>query len=258
MFVIAPSLGCATRSAPTPVINDFEPPQMIADKVSVPLDPNRVALGRLLFHDPRLSKDHEASCNSCHTLTRFGIDGRATSIGQGARGGRRNVPSVLNAATHVAQFWDGRALTVETQATQAIMNPVEMDMPNEGAVVDVLSRVPQYVEMFHKAFPADQQPISVRNVGEAIGAFERGLVTTSRWDQFMAGDRSALSAREKEGFDVFMQRGCIVCHAGPQVGVRLAEPGGQGPHRSDPLRAGSNGVQGALFEEHRRDGTLFS
>ena len=189
-----------------------------------PQDPSRVALGRLLFHDPRLSKGREVSCNSCHVLTRFGIDGKATSTFQGEQGGRRNVPSVFNAATHVAQFWDGRALTVETQASQAITNPVEMAMPNEEAVVDALSHVPQYVQMFHAAFPADQQPISLRNAGEAIGAFERGLVTKSRWDSFIAGNHAALTAREKQGFDVFMQRGCIVCHAGPQV----AEPAYKG------------------------------
>ncbi|HTB60647.1 MAG TPA: cytochrome c peroxidase [Polyangia bacterium] len=219
IFVSAPSLlGCATRSAPAPVINDLEPPQMTAEKASPATDPNRVALGRLLFHDPRLSKGQEVSCNSCHILTRFGIDGRVTSAFHGEQGGKRNVPSVFNAATHIAQFWDGRALTVETQASQAITNPVEMAMPNEEAVVAALSRVPQYVEMFHAAFPSDEQPISVRNAGEAIGAFERGLVTKSRWDKFMAGDRAALTAREKQGLDVFMQRGCIVCHAGPQVG----------------------------------------
>lgn len=219
ILATAPSLlGCATCSAPATVINDFEPPQMVAERASAPQDPSRVALGRLLFHDPRLSKGREVSCNSCHVLTRFGIDGKATSTFQGEQGGRRNVPSVFNAATHVAQFWDGRALTVETQASQAITNPVEMAMPNEEAVVDALSHVPQYVQMFHAAFPADQQPISLRNAGEAIGAFERGLVTKSRWDSFIAGDHAALTAREKQGFDVFMQRGCIVCHAGPQVG----------------------------------------
>lgn len=218
MFVVAPFVACATRPARAPVLNDFEPPQMVAEQDSAPPDPKWVALGRLLFHDPRLSKDREVSCNSCHVLTRFGIDGKVTSPSPGKRGGGRNVPSVFNAATHVAQFWDGRALTVETQASQAITNPVEMDMPNEKAVVDVLAKVPQYVVMFRAAFPADRQPISVHNVGEAIGAFERGLVTKSRWDQFIAGDHSVLSPREKQGLDVFMQRGCIVCHAGPQVG----------------------------------------
>ena len=220
MFVLGPSLGCATHSAPNskPVINDFEPPQMVAERPSPPQDPNRVALGRLLFHDPRLSRSREVSCNSCHALTRFGIDGRATSGRPWEHGGARNVPTVLNAATHVAQYWDGRALTVEAQASDAMTNPVEMAMPDEAAVVDAVSRVPRYVEMFHKAFPSDDKPISIHNVGESIGAFERGLVTRSRWDLFMAGDHTVLTPRERKGLNLFMQRGCIVCHAGPQVG----------------------------------------
>ncbi|HEX3904908.1 MAG TPA: cytochrome c peroxidase [Polyangia bacterium] len=220
MFVIAPLLGCAMAPSPTPAPpprNDFVAPQMIAESVS-PQDPNRVALGRLLFHDPRLSKNRQVSCNSCHVLTRFGIDGKATSTVWGAQSGRRNVPSIFNAATHLAQFWDGRALTVEMQAGEAMTNPIEMAMPNEAAVVEAISRVPRYVEMFQTTFPGDDQPISVRNVGEAIGAFERGLATTSRWDKFIAGDHAALSSQEKRGLDVFMQRGCIACHAGPQVG----------------------------------------
>ncbi len=191
---------------------------MVADRVSPPQDPNRVALGRLLFHDPRLSKGRQVSCNSCHVLTRFGIDGQTISTVWGAQAGRRNVPSIFNAATHLAQFWDGRALTVEAQAGEAMTNPVEMAMPNEEAVVDAISRVPRYVEMFQTAFPDDNQPISVRNVGEAIGAFERGLATKSRWDKFIAGDHAVLTSQEKRGLNVFMQRGCIVCHAGPQVG----------------------------------------
>jgi cytochrome c peroxidase len=146
------------------------------------------------------------------------MDGRATSSGVEGQGGRRNTPSVLNAATHVAQFWDGRALTVEAQAVDALTNPVEMGMRDEQAVVDAISRVPRYVEMFHQTFPGEDRPISLHNVGETIGAFERGLVTRSRWDEFIAGDKAALSPREKQGFSLFTQRGCIVCHAGPQVG----------------------------------------
>lgn len=190
---------------------------MVAEP-NIPQDPNRVALGRLLFHDPRLSKNGDASCGSCHVLTNYGIDGRATSSGVEGKGGRRNTPSVLNAATHIAQFWDGRAVTVEAQAMDALMNPAEMGMLTGQAVVEAVGSVPRYVEMFHQAFPAEESPISLHNVAEAIGAFERGLVTTSRWDRFMAGDSTALSAREKQGFSLFLQRGCIVCHAGPQVG----------------------------------------
>ncbi|HZL16724.1 MAG TPA: cytochrome c peroxidase [Polyangia bacterium] len=216
MSLISVSFGCATSPTPPPS-DTYQVPQMVEEPM-VPQDPNRVALGRLLFNDPRLSKNRDAACSTCHVLTNFGIDGRATSSGIEGVGGRRNTPSVLNAATHIAQDWDGRDITVEAQAVDALTDPVEMGMPDGQAVVEALARVPRYVEMFHQTFPADKTPISVQNVGDAIGAFERGLVTRSRWDKFMAGDRTALSPREKKGFSLFLQRGCIVCHAGPQVG----------------------------------------
>ena len=216
LFIVAAQNGCATAPAQDPA-DTFHVPQMVVE-AAVPGDPTRVALGRLLFYDPRLSKNGDASCSTCHVLTNFGIDGRATSSGAEGQGGRRNTPSVMNAATHIAQYWDGRAITVEAQAAIALTNPVEMGMRDEQAVVDALSRVPRYVEMFHATFPGEEHPMSLHNVGETIGAFERGLRTQSRWDQFIGGDHSALSSREKQGFSLFQQRGCIVCHAGAQVG----------------------------------------
>lgn len=180
--------------------------------------PDKVALGRVLFHDKRLSRNQQISCSSCHVLNRFGMDGKSTSEGVDGRRGGRNAPSVFNAATHIAQFWDGRAPDVERQAAGPIMNPLEMAMPSEQAVVAVLAGIPGYVEMFRKAFPADDEAISLKHVGEAIGAFERGLVTTSRWDRFIAGDTSALTAQEKHGLRVFLDAGCMACHTGPQVG----------------------------------------
>lgn len=179
---------------------------------------DRVVLGRLLFHDPRLSRNREISCSTCHVLTRFGIDAKPTSIGLGGVHTRRNAPSVFNAATQIAQFWDGRAVDVEAQAISQITSASDMAMPNEKAVVKLLSHVPTYVELFRTAFPDDDHPVSLKNVGDAIGAFVRGLVSTSRWDRFVAGDPSALTARETAGLRVFRQRGCVVCHAGPQVG----------------------------------------
>jgi cytochrome c peroxidase len=210
-------LGCASAPTPEPGENQATL-RMFAAAVSPPQDPNRVRLGRLLFHDTRLSKNREISCATCHVLTRFGIDGKVVSTGFAGRHGTRNAPSVFNAATHVAQFWDGRAADVEAQAPAPITNPVEMAMPNEQAVVDALSVVPRYVEMFRTAFPTDEHPISLKNVGEAIGAFERGLVTASRWDKFVAGDHASLTPNEKKGLRLFMQRGCISCHMGPDVG----------------------------------------
>jgi cytochrome c peroxidase len=218
-FIIGPLLGGCAASTPAQIPPDNLGSLVIAAEVITPhQDPNRVALGRLLFHDPRLSRDQQVACSTCHVLTKFGIDGKVTSTGVGGLQGRRNTPSVFNAATHIAQFWDGRAADLETQVSGPLMNPVEMAMPNEKAVVDAIGRIPRYVEMFNLAFPGDDHVISLKNVSEAIGAFERGLVTTSRWDQFVAGDHSALTVREKHGLGVFMQRGCITCHAGPQAG----------------------------------------
>ena len=159
IFVSVLSLsGCATRSAPAPCHQRHRALADDGGRSFPPQDPNRVALGRLLFHDPRLSKGREVPCNSCHVLTRYGIDGKATSSFHGEQGGRRNVPSVFNAATHIAQFWDGRALTVETQASQAITNPVEMAMPNEQAVVDALSRVLDTWRCFTRRSPPRSSP----------------------------------------------------------------------------------------------------
>ncbi len=183
-----------------------------------PSDPTRVALGRALFYEKRLSRDGRLACNSCHSLTKYGIDGLRTSTGVDGQRGGRNAPTVYNAATHIAQFWDGRAGTIEQQATGPILNPIEMAMPNEQAVVAALRSVTAYTDLFQRAFPGEPQPISLKNVGEALGAFERGLVTTSRWDRFIAGDSSALTAVEKHGLRVFLDVGCMVCHTGPQVG----------------------------------------
>ena len=221
LWVLAagPVLGCASNPPPPSVAVDSQARLLMGEPAEVAApDPNRVALGRLLFHEKRLSRTRQVACSTCHVLTKFGIDGLATSSGVDGLRGRRNAPSVFNAATHIAQFWDGRSPDVEAQPAGPIMNPVEMAMPSEKAVVEVLERIPQYVEMFRKAFPGDAQPVSLKNVGEAIGAFERGLITNSRWDKFIAGDSSALTVVEKHGLKLFMQSGCITCHAGPQVG----------------------------------------
>ena len=108
---------------------------------SQPADPARVALGRALFYEKRLSRDSRVACNSCHTLSKYGIDGRPTSKGVDGQLGGRNAPTVYNAATHIAQFWDGRAVTIEQQASGPILNPLEMAMPNEQAVVSAVRSV---------------------------------------------------------------------------------------------------------------------
>lgn len=181
-------------------------------------NPALVELGHQLYFETRLSKNHDLSCNSCHGLDTYGVDRKPVSDGHRGQKGARNSPTVYNAAGHFVQFWDGRAKDVEAQATGPVLNPVEMAMPDEKRVVATLESIPEYVAAFKKAFPKEAKALSLKNVGVAIGAYERQLVTPSRWDRFLAGDQQALSNEEKRGFKTFQESGCVACHSGSLVG----------------------------------------
>jgi len=183
-----------------------------------PLTEEKIALGRMLYFEKRLSKAHDISCNTCHDLQTFGVDNEPVSDGHKGAKGTRNSPTVFNAAGHFVQFWDGREPTVEEQAKGPVLNPVEMAMPAEKHVVAVLNSIPEYVEAFKKAFPGDKNPVTFDNMAKAIGAFERKLVTPSRWDKFLEGDQDALTGAEKAGFNKFMEVGCQTCHNGAHLG----------------------------------------
>ena len=195
-------------------------PQTVPAKTAGPIEA-RVTLGRMLFYDARLSRSQTISCNSCHDLSKYGVDGAPTSVGFKGQHGDRNSPTVYNAAAHFAQFWDGRAADVEGQAKGPVLNPVEMAMPSGEAVVAVLKSIPEYVAAFQKAFPDDKEPLTYDNVSLAIGTFERGLLTPSRWDRFLEGDKTALTADEQAGFHEFVAAGCGTCHAGALMGGNL-------------------------------------
>jgi cytochrome c peroxidase len=180
-----------------------------------------VDLGRMLYYDTRLSKNRTVSCNSCHDLASFGDDGLKTSKGINEQFGGRSAPSVYNAAIHIAQFWDGRAKDVEEQAIGPVTNPIEMGMPDPDYVLNVLKSIPGYVEAFKTAFPDQDEPLTYVNVGNAIGAFERKLLTPSPFDDFLKGDDTALNDAEKHGLNLFITSGCTVCHSGMGVGGHL-------------------------------------
>jgi len=205
-----------------------------------PLTEEKVALGRMLYYDARLSKSQKISCNSCHVLTQYGVDNEPTSDGHKGQKGTRNSPTVYNAALHFAQFWDGRAPNVEEQAKGPVTNPVEMAMKSGKQVIAVLKSMPEYVEAFQKAFPADKDPVTYDNMGKAIGAFERKLITPARWDKFLKGDQTALTAEEKTGFNTFVSSGCQMCHAGALLGGSMYQKIGvmtPWPETSDPGRS---------------------
>lgn len=196
----------------------FAPLPEVAASAENPITPQKVALGRRLYLDTRLSKDETISCNSCHNLKTFGVDNEPTSPGHKGQRGGRNSPSSFNAALHATQFWDGRAATVEKQALGPILNPGEMAMPSEAAVIERLKKDKTYPAEFAAAFPAEKDPLSYANVGNAIGAFERTLITPSRLDDFLKGDDKALTPEEKKGAQLFVQTGCTACHNGAGVG----------------------------------------
>jgi len=196
----------------------FQPLPEVAESKENPVTPEKVQLGKMLYYEPRLSKSGWISCNSCHNIATYGVDNLPTSIGHRWALGPRNAPTTLNAAIHVAQFWDGRAKDVEEQAKGPILNPIEMAMDSPEEVVKRLRSIPEYVDLFKKAFPGERDPLTYENVAKAIAAFERTLMTPSRFDRFLRGDVNALTKKEKEGLRLFINVGCASCHNGPAVG----------------------------------------
>jgi len=206
---------------------------------ATPAEAAKVALGRKLFHDKSLSSDGSIACSSCHDLARFGADGRATSLGVGGQVGARNAPTVLNAGAQFRMFWDGRAATLEEQAKGPVLNPGEMGMPDGETVAKRLASSAEYRTLFARAFPDMEKPVTFDNYAIAIAAFERTLVTRGRWDAFLEGDSSALTAEEKRGLKTFLNAGCMVCHTGKMLGGSMYERVGvvePWPNQTDPGR----------------------
>jgi cytochrome c peroxidase len=195
------------------------PEEMSSD--ANPITEAKVNLGRMLFYDPRLSKGRDISCNSCHSLQDYGMDGKRVSSGHLGQVGSRNSPSVYHAAGQIAQFWDGRAADVEEQAKGPVLNPVEMAMASPQDVEATLRSIPGYRAPFRAAFPDSAEPVTFDNMARAIGAFERKLVTPSRWDRFLNGEPGTLTAEEMAGHREFMHEGCAGCHNGPYIGGRM-------------------------------------
>jgi len=188
--------------------------------------PAKVELGTMLYFDPRLSASHAISCSSCHNIGLGGVDAQETSIGHRWQRGGRNAPTVFNAVFNTVQFWDGRAKDLEQQAGGPLVNPVEMASPPEH-VIEQLAAIPGYVAKFKTAFPGESQPLSLANAQKAIAVFEASLITPNApFDKFLQGDASALTATEKQGLQLFIEKGCAACHYGINVGGARYAPFG--------------------------------
>jgi cytochrome c peroxidase len=177
-----------------------------------------VALGRTLFFDPRVSVDGTTSCARCHQPSLYGADALAKSHGNHDRLNGRNAPTVLNTALQVKQHWSGNREDVEDQATKSLTGPASFGNPNFDAPMARLKAIAGYEPMFRAAFPEDSNPITPENWGKAIGAYERTLVSRSRFDEFLDGKVDALSPAERQGLRTFIDTGCVACHNGVGVG----------------------------------------
>ncbi len=195
----------------------FQPLPATMATADNPTSPDRVALGRRLFFDKRLSLDGTVSCETCHLPGLHGTDGLAKSIGVQHRPNARNAPTVLNAALQFKAHWDGGRDSVEDQATRALIGPASFGNPDYPAVIAKLKSL-GYEEVFKKAFPGEADPIKPENWGKAVGSYERTLVTPAPFDEFLNGNAHSLSAEAQRGLKTFMDVGCSNCHRGVAVG----------------------------------------
>ncbi len=204
-----------------------------------PTTPAKVELGRKLFHDRNLSRTQDVSCASCHDLAgHAGADGRHVARGIQQREGRRNTPTVWNAAFQTRLFWDGRAASLEEQALGPITHPDEMGMPSVAAAVRRLADDPGYQHDFAAAFGVDGQAgaVTAANLAAALAAFERTLVTADTpYDRFVRGDAAALTPLQVKGMALFESVGCVHCHAGPNFSGASAFEA-SAPYRAFPAR----------------------
>ncbi len=178
-----------------------------------PYTPEKAELGRLLYFDPRLSADGQVSCASCHDPRHAFADGKAVSNGIKGLAGTRSAPTVINRAYSMAQFWDGRAASLEEQAKGPMQNPIEMGNTHAG-VVDNIRKVPGYVAMFKKVY--DTENFDIDHVAGAIATFERTVLSgNSPYDRYKAGQKNALTPQQVRGMNVYFNKAkCDQCHEG--------------------------------------------
>ncbi len=209
------SLLCVSFCLPVSLMLAAEPAGLpaVVHPADNPTTPEKIALGKQLYFDPRLSGDDTISCASCHDPAKGWSNGDQFATGVGGLKGGRNSPTVINSAYYKLQFWDGRAKTLEDQALGPIQNPIEMKMTLEE-VIPKLNKIAGYKEQFQKVFGTDVTEVGV---ARAIAAFERTVLSgDAPYDKFKAGDKAALSEAAQRGMKLFFGKAnCSACHSGP-------------------------------------------
>ena len=188
--------------------------------VSIPSDNAltiaKVELGKQLFFDPRLSLDNSVSCATCHNPATGWSDAQPVATGIGKQQGHRNTPTVVNTASQIHFFWDGRADNFEQQALGPLLNPLEMGNPSAAALAQKIDAIPGYRSQFERVF---RTGVTGENISKALAAFQRTLLAgNTPWDRAVAGDKAALSPAAERGREIFFNKGhCSACHTGPYL-----------------------------------------
>jgi cytochrome c peroxidase len=195
------------------------PKEMVSSKN--PITPEKVALGKILFYETRISVDGTVSCARCHPFSLYAADGLKKAIGNQNRVNLRNSPTILNAAGQISAHWVGDRTDVESQAKQSVIGKGSFGMPSYDLVIEKLKSINGYAPLFKRAFPNDNDPINMDNFAMAVGAFERTLVTPAPFDEFLTGKVNAMPEQEKNGLKTFIEIGCAGCHSGSYMGGQM-------------------------------------
>lgn len=202
------------------VADDFKNEPLQPLMKNLPTDPAKVELGFELYHDTRLSADNTISCATCHGLDMGGVDRKRFSEGIGGQFGGVNAPTVYNSALNFAQFWDGRAADLKEQAAGPPLNPVEMGWESFDQICEELAKDKDFTKKFETVYP---EGLSQSTITDAIAEFEKTLLTPSRFDKYLMGDKQALTAEEIEGYELFKENKCATCHVGVNIGGQSYE-----------------------------------
>lgn len=205
-------VGC---SQPLLAFEVFSPlPHNAPAPADNPQTPARIALGRQLYFDARLSVNNTISCNSCHDVRHDGADGRIRSVGALGKSPRRSTPTVLNATFQSVQFWDGRAPSLEAAVADHLFDPNVLANPDAASLVERITVSKNYRTRFSKVF-GKETPVSTDTIAKAVAAYVRALITPeSAFDRYLKGDKKALSENARRGFEEFQRIGCSACHFG--------------------------------------------
>lgn len=210
----------------------FKRPTKVPAPADNALSAERVALGKALFFDPRLSAKGVTSCATCHNPSFAWGDGLPRAVGHGMQTLGRRTPTILNVAWGELYFWDGRAASLEEQALGPIKAAGEMNLPLDQMLAKVKA-VAGYAPLFEAAYPGEG--ITEQTVAKALANFERTVVSAQApFDEWIAGKESAVSETAKRGFDLFNTKAeCFQCHSGwnftddgfHDIGLRSDDPG---------------------------------